>query len=100
MTKVLPLVVLGLVVASDARADIVVFKNGRTMSARSYKVDGDTATIVLRAGGEVMFPAAIVERVDPDEVPFDSPDATEDAPARVAQISPREPVRQLVPEEV
>ena len=32
---------LELFVATDARADIVVFKNGRTMSAQSYKVDGE-----------------------------------------------------------
>lgn len=70
MTKVLPLLVLGLLMASDARADIVVFKNGRTMSAKSYKVDGGMATIALRDGGEVMFPASIVDRVDPDEVPY------------------------------
>jgi hypothetical protein len=62
--------------ASEASADIVVFKNGRTMSARSYKVDaGGTATLVLREGGEVMFPASIVERVDPDEVPYPEPAA-------------------------
>ena len=76
MTKVLPLLVIGLLIASDARADIVVFKNGRTMSARSYKVDGSTATIVLRDGGEVMFPASIVERVDPDEIPYEEPGAS------------------------
>lgn len=70
MTKVLPLLVLGLLMASDARADIVVFKNGRTMSAKSYRVDGGMATIALRDGGEVMFPASIVDRVDPDEVPY------------------------------
>jgi soluble lytic murein transglycosylase-like protein len=99
MTKVLPFLVLGLVVASDARADIVVFKNGRTMPARSYRVDGDTATIVLRAGGQVTFPAAIVERVDPDEVPFDSPDEREDAPARLAQGKPLELSAELVPDE-
>ena len=69
MTKVLPLLVLGSLIAGDARADIVVFKNGRTMSARSYRVDGGTATIVLPAGGEVTFPVAVVDRVEPDEVP-------------------------------
>jgi hypothetical protein len=58
-----------------AFADIVVFKNGRTMSARSYKVVDDMATIVLRNGGEVTFPASVVDRVDPDEVPFDEPGA-------------------------
>jgi hypothetical protein len=102
MTKVLPLLLLGLLVASDARADIVVFKNGRTMSARSYRVDGGTATLVLRDGGEVMFPASIVDRVDHDEVPypFDSPDAREDARVPLAQGKPVEPAPQLVADEI
>jgi soluble lytic murein transglycosylase-like protein len=85
---------------APAQADIVVFKNGRTMSARSYKVNGDTATIVLRAGGHVTFPASIVERVDPDEVPFDSPDTSEDARVGLAQGKPLEQTAALVPEEI
>jgi len=55
---------------AQARADIVVFKNGRTMSVKSCQVDGDMATLRLREGGEVVFPAAIVARVEPDEVPY------------------------------
>jgi soluble lytic murein transglycosylase-like protein len=89
MTKLLPLLVVGLVVASDARADIVVFKNGRTMSAKSYKVVDDMATIVLRAGGEVTFPSSIVDRVTPDEVPYPEPEsavAETPAPAATAQL--------------
>lgn len=91
---------LPFVLISDASADIVVFKNGRSMSARSYTVDGDTATIVLRAGGEVTFPASIVDRVDPDEVPFDSPDAREDAPVPLAQGKPAGPPAEIVPDAV
>ena len=41
---------------STARADIVVFKNGRTMSVKSCLVDGDMATMRLSDGGEVTFP--------------------------------------------
>lgn len=55
---------------SPAKADIVVFKNGRTMSVKSCQVDGDMATLHLREGGEVIFAAAIVARVEPDEVPY------------------------------
>jgi soluble lytic murein transglycosylase-like protein len=58
---------------SEASAEIVVFKNGRTMSAKSYRVSGDMATLMLREGGEVTFPASIVERVDPDEVAYPEP---------------------------
>ena len=86
-------------VAADARADIVVFKNGRTMSVKACRVDGDMATLRLREGGEVTFPAAIVARVEPDEVPYpepvDSRDTREDAPVPLALARPS-----IVPDEV
>ena len=56
--------------ASEARAEIVVFKNGRTMSVKSHEVAGDMATLQLRDGGQVTFPASIIERIDQDEVPY------------------------------
>lgn len=59
--------------ASEARAEIVVFKNGRTMSVKSCRVDADNATITLREGGEVTFPSSIIAHVDPDEVPYPEP---------------------------
>lgn len=64
---------LFLLFPSAASADIVVFKNGRTMSVKSCRVDAAMATMVLRDGGEVTFPASIVARVDPDEVPYPEP---------------------------
>jgi membrane-bound lytic murein transglycosylase B len=77
---------------TEAQADIVVFKNGRTMSVKACRVDGDMATLRLREGGEVTFPAAIVARVEPDEVPypepFDSRDTRDDAPVTLAQGKP------------
>jgi soluble lytic murein transglycosylase-like protein len=77
-------------VATEARADIVVFKNGRTMSVKSYLVEADTATLRLRGGGEVTFPASLVARVDPDEVPY-----PEDVP--VAAVAPDAPVASFAP---
>ena len=56
--------------AAEARADIVVFKNGRTMSVKSCVLGDETATLKLRDGGEVTFPSSIVARIDPDEVPY------------------------------
>jgi hypothetical protein len=73
MVKVFALTASVLVFANAASAEILVFKTGRTMSVRSYRVDGDTATAVLRAGGEVSFPALMLTRVDPDEVPYPAP---------------------------
>ena len=61
------------IVATEARADIVRFKNGRTMSVKSCQVDADTARMRLRDGGEVTFPSSIIDRVEPDEVPYPEP---------------------------
>ncbi len=57
-------------VSTEAAADIVVFKNGRTMSVKSIRIEADAATLQLRNGGEVTFAASVVARVDPDEVPY------------------------------
>jgi hypothetical protein len=73
MIKIFALAASVLVFANAANAEILVFKTGRTMSVQSYRVDGDMATAVLRAGGEVSFPSAMITRVDPDEVPYPVP---------------------------
>ena len=62
--------VMALAMADEARAEIVVLRNGRTMSVQSYTTVGDMALMVLRAGGEVTFPSSIVLRVEPDEAPY------------------------------
>ena len=81
--------------ASEASADIVVFKNGRTMSVKSCVLGEEMATLKLREGGEVTFPSSIVARVDPDEVPYPEEVAPVEA-AAAPVIAP--PV--LIPEEV
>jgi len=71
--------------ATTAAAEIVVFKNGRTMSVKSYQVVADIATLVLRDGGEVTFPSSIVERIEADEVPYPAPAAVvNDVPQVIA----------------
>src|SRR3954463_15862638 len=67
------LVLCSFFVPASAAAEIVVFKNGRTMSVTSCRIEVDQAVMVLREGGEVTFPASIVARVDPDEVPYPAP---------------------------
>jgi soluble lytic murein transglycosylase-like protein len=99
--KVLAIVTAVLaLLASEARGEIVVFKNGRTMSVKSCRVEEGTATMVLREGGEVTFPASIVARVDQDEVPypepFDAQAVREDAPVPLAQGKPTEYARSIV----
>ena len=85
---------------AEARADIVVFKNGRTMSVKSCQVDGDTATLRLREGGDVTFPAAIVARVEPDEVPYQEPATGNAEPGAIEVAAPPAIAAALVPEQV
>lgn len=59
--------------AIPARADLVYFANGRTMSVRSHRVVGDRLVLSLRAGGEMEVEAALVARVGPDEVAYPEP---------------------------
>jgi soluble lytic murein transglycosylase-like protein len=74
--------------AGEASADIVVFKNGRTMSASGVRVVADLATLSLRSGGEMTFPANIIERVDPDEVPYPEPNTATAIPVEAAPQPP------------
>ena len=84
------------VVATEARADIVRFKNGRSMSVKSCQVDADTARMRLRDGGEVTFPASIIDRVEPDEVPYPEEATLVEAAAVAAPAV----MASLVPDEV
>ena len=89
-------VAIALLAASDARAEIVVFKNGRTMPVKSYRTFAENAIVELRGGGEVTFPSVMVARVDPDEAPY-----PEDAAALVAAAAPLAvPAAALLPDEV
>lgn len=77
--------------AAEARADLVVFKTGRTMSVKAARVDGEVMTLVLRAGGEVTFARDMIARVDQDEVawpeePGSGELGTGSAAASVAQV--------------
>jgi soluble lytic murein transglycosylase-like protein len=70
-----------LAVPSIASADIVVFRTGRTMSVAAARMDGDRLSVTLRQGGEASFPADLVARLEPDEVPYPvEPAVGEEAP--------------------
>ena len=44
---------------------------------KSHRIDGDSMIIALRSGGEVTFERSIVERIEPDEVPYPEPEVTD-----------------------
>jgi soluble lytic murein transglycosylase-like protein len=79
--------VISVASAVPARAEIVFFNTGRTMSVKSHRVDGDSVVLSLRTGGEIVMAAATIARFAPDEVPY--PEPVVEAPvAVVAAVEP------------
>ncbi len=70
--------------AAPASAEIVFLTSGRTLSVKSHRLDGDSIVLALRSGGEVTCERSIVDRIEPDEVPYPEP-ASVEAPAAPAQ---------------
>jgi soluble lytic murein transglycosylase-like protein len=61
--------------AVPARAEIVFFHSGRTLSVKGHRVEGDSVVLALRGGGEIVCESSIIARVTPDEVPYPEPEA-------------------------
>ncbi len=78
----LPAVLATFVLAAPASADLVFLTNGRSLSVKSYSVEGARITLALRSGGELVCDSALVDRIEPDEVAWPEPAAP--APAVVA----------------
>jgi soluble lytic murein transglycosylase-like protein len=62
-------------IARPARADLVFFSTGRSMSVKSHRIDGDSLVLTLRSGGEIVCDRATIARIEPDEVPYPEPEA-------------------------
>jgi soluble lytic murein transglycosylase-like protein len=56
-----------------ASAELVYLTAGRTLSVKSHRLDGESIVLSLRSGGEVTCDRALVEKIEPDEVPFPEP---------------------------
>jgi soluble lytic murein transglycosylase-like protein len=61
--------------ATSARAELVFFTSGRSMSVKSHRVDGESLVIALRGGGEASFDRSLVTKIEPDEVPYPEPES-------------------------
>jgi len=97
MNKMLLIVVAAwavLGIAVPARAELVFFAAGRSMSVKSHRVEGDSIVLVLRAGGEIVCAPAAIARITPDEVPYPEPEAEAAVPPAPA---PPPPVVPAVP---
>jgi len=56
--------------AAPAQAELVYFANGRMMSVKSHRVEGEQLVLTLRAGGEIVCEPSMIARIAPDEVPY------------------------------
>jgi len=85
------LVVVILAGARDARAEIVFFNTGRTLSIKDHTIDptdDGKLILTLRSGGEIVCEPSIIDRIVPDEVPYPEPDAEKAEPVVVAAVAP------------
>jgi soluble lytic murein transglycosylase-like protein len=56
-----------------ARADLVHLTNGKVISVESWQLKGETVVLVLRDGGQMEAPEALIAEVLPDEYPHTKP---------------------------
>jgi soluble lytic murein transglycosylase-like protein len=55
---------------APARAELVFFKTGRSLSIASHRLEGGSLVLTLRSGGEVVCEPSIVARIEADEMPY------------------------------
>jgi soluble lytic murein transglycosylase-like protein len=80
--------------ATEARAEIVFFNTGRTLSIKEHHadpVDEDKLVLTLRAGGEIVCDPSIIDRIAPDEVPYPEPEA--ENPVAITALASALPVK-------
>ncbi len=80
-----------LLLAAPASADLVFLTNGRSWSVKAHRFEGTQVVLTLRSGGEVSCDVALVDRIEPDEVPWPEPVA-DVAPAPMAAAGAPAPV--------
>ena len=71
---------------SQARAEIVYFSTGRTLSIKEHRAEDDKLVLSLRAGGEIVCDPMLIDRIVPDEVPYPEPEV--EKPAIVVAQAP------------
>jgi soluble lytic murein transglycosylase-like protein len=79
--------------AASASAELVYLVSGRTLSVRGHRTEGASIVFLLRTGGQLTCAATLVDRIEPDEVPYPDPPA---AVAEVAAVLPSVPFSDLI----
>jgi soluble lytic murein transglycosylase-like protein len=60
--------------AVPAHAELVFFSSGRNLSVKSHHLEGGSLVLTLRGGGEMTCDAALVARIEADEVAYPEPE--------------------------
>jgi soluble lytic murein transglycosylase-like protein len=81
-------VVAWLALTDSASAELVFFASGRTLSVKGHRIEGDSIVLFLREGGEVVWDAAQIARIAPDEVPHPDPAVAGDGAAGALSFAP------------
>ena len=66
-----------LCVATPARAELVFFATGRSLSVKAHRIEGDSLILTLRSGGEIVCDPSTIARIAPDEAPYPEPAAAD-----------------------
>ncbi|MCU1383620.1 MAG: mltC [Acidobacteria bacterium] len=83
--------------ATPARAELVFFNTGRTLSVKGHRVDGESLVLELRSGGEMVCAPSLVARFADDEVPYPEPEVeAPPAPAAVPQAVAGVPYSEII----
>jgi len=86
------LILVLLAVAAPARAELVFFSTGRSMSVKGHRAEGDSLILTLRNGGEIVCESSIIVRITPDEVPYPEPEEPARSATAIAAATPAQGV--------
>ena len=50
--------------ATPARAELVFFASGRSLSVKGHRVHGDSLVLALRGGGEIVCEPSVITRIE------------------------------------
>ena len=89
------LVVALVACATPARAELVFFSTGRSLSVKASRVDGDSLILTLRSGGEIVCDRSVITRIEADEVPYPEPEPLEQL-APVVSVLPAVPFGEII----
>ena len=91
-TLILPASILAFAASVvPASAEIVYLSSGKTLSVKSHRIEGESIVLTMRSGGEVTCDRSIIEKIVPDEVPYEEPKPAAVAAEPQASVSPVDP---------